>query len=100
MRRSGGRSDRLCPEKESELDELNIMAIVAGIMLVTFWLGAALCFVVIEPVLRRRAYEAADAQHRARIRQLENQVAIQRIGGELREQARGAALPVVDAEVE
>lgn len=76
------------------------MAIVAGIMLVTFWLGAALCFVVFEPVLRRRAHEAADAQHRARIRQLENQVAIQRIGGELREQARGVALPVVEAEVE
>ena len=79
--------------------ELNLIAIVAGIMLVTFWLGAALCFVVIEPVLRRRAFEAADAQHRARIRQLENQMAIQRIGGELREQAR-AAVDVMDAEVE
>lgn len=81
------------------MDELNAMAILAACLFVAFWLGFALCFVVIEPVLRRRAHAAADAQHRARIRQLENQMAIQRIGGELREQAR-AAVDVMDAEVE
>lgn len=101
VRRIGGRFDRLCPEKESELDTLNTIAILIAILFVAFWLGAAFCFVAMEPIARRQLAASLERRYRARIRQLENQVAIQRIGGELREHARGAAaVSVMDAEVE
>lgn len=103
VRRSGGRSDRLCPEKESELDELNAMAILAACLFVAFWLGFALCYVAVEPLLWRREVAKVRVEmesiYRARIRQLEDLMAIRRIGDELPTRAHAAA-DVMDAEVE
>ena len=83
------------------MDTLNTIAILIAILFVAFWLGAAFCFVAMEPIARRQLAASLDRRYRARIRQLENQVAIQRIGGELREQARAViAADVMDAEVE
>ena len=79
------------------------MAIVAGILLVVFWLGAAFCFVVFEPAMRRRAYEAMERRFVARLRVLEGRLALYQVEDDFRRQGQEyatACLPVIEAEGE
>lgn len=83
---------------------MEAMAILAGVLFVAFWLGAAFCYVVIEPIARRQAYDAMQRRFALRIRLLEGRVEAANVAEGFRAHyGRGydtSALPVIDAEGE
>lgn len=102
MRRNGGQSDDVCPEKESELSELNAAAIAVGLMFTTFWLGAAFALVIFEPITARWALARAANDLKVELALRRGQVAAKQAADAFYAKHRPvyetAALPVINAE--
>lgn len=102
MRRNGGQFDDVCPEKESELSELNAAAIAVGLTFTTFWLGAAFALVVFEPITARRALAKAEHRVRCELALRRGQVAAKQAADAFYAKRRPvyetATLPVIEAE--
>ena len=97
-----GNSIGVCPEKESELSELNVAAIAVGLIFTTFWLGAAFALVVFEPITARWALARAENSLKIELALRRGQVAAKQAADAFYAKHRPvyetATLPVIEAE--
>lgn len=92
----------LCPEKESELSELNAAAIAVGLIFTTFWLGAAFALVIFEPITARWALARAEKSLKVELALRRGQAAAKKAADVFYAKHRPvyetAMLPVIEAE--